>query len=77
MSDNIQDQIDRLKKNIDELRGALMQKANANVGLAVLEQVKHDLDKLDKRIDDLLEGTIKALTGASVSAEGLKTLKRK
>jgi hypothetical protein len=75
MSDKIQDQIDELKKTVTQLSLVVTHKVGAGMVTTYSDALKRDLDALGKKIDDLLEGTIKAITTNNV--EGLKMLRRK
>jgi Tfp pilus assembly protein PilO len=70
----MQEEIEYLKKQIEDLKEALKHKAGENMPAYYFEPLKRDLAALESRVDRILDATITAITTGSV--EGLKSLKR-
>jgi Tfp pilus assembly protein PilO len=71
----MQDQLDALKKEVAELKEALKHKAADSTLAFYFEPLKRDLAGLEKRVDNVIDATIKAIITNSV--EGLKGLKQR
>lgn len=69
----MQKQIDELKERLHAFEEVLKHKAGVAYVDAHVEPLKRNLTALEKRMDDILDATIKAITTNSV--EGLKLLR--
>jgi hypothetical protein len=67
--------LEELEKRIEQIREALQHKLGDAVLGHHIEPMRRELAELDKKIDAVIDATIKAVTTQSV--EGLKALKRR